>query len=237
MHPLVRPRWIVGHLLALVAVAGFVRLGIWQLDRHEERSGLREAVSAGRELPPVELDAAAEGSYRRVVALGEFDANLQTLVLRSHDGVSGYHVLTPLVVESGPAVLVDRGWIPLDMEAPAPPIGMVKAAGILWPPEGGSSIPDPLPEVVRRIDPEIQAAFAGYPMRSDYLILAPPPDPEPFPIAVDSPGIGLGPHLGYAGQWFLFALVVLVGYPLLLRKTVTRAEALRRDAGPTSGRD
>ena len=218
MHPLWRPRWIVGHLLALVAIVGFVRLGIWQLDRHEEKSDLRDAVAAGQELPPIALEEAIEGSFRRVVAVGTYDGGFQTLVLRSRSGVSGYHVLTPLVTEDGVAVLVDRGWIPLDTPAPTPPQGVVKASGVLWPAEDGSSVPDSPPEVVRRIDPEILEEFTPYPLRSDYLVGEPDPVPEQYPIAADPPAIGLGPHLGYAGQWFLFAVVVAVGYPLLLRK-------------------
>lgn len=225
VHPLLRPRWMVGHLLALIAIAGFVRLGIWQLDRHAEKSDLRAAVAEGQAFPAVELGAAAEGSFRQVVAVGEYDGSLQMLVLRSRDGVSGYHVLTPLVTDDGFAVLVDRGWIPLDLEVPAPPSGVVKAAGVLWPAEEGSSVPGRQTEVVRRIDPEIQQAFAPYRLRSDYLILAPAPDPEPFPIQADPPEIGLGPHLGYAGQWFLFAGIVLIGYPLLMRRHSRRPTA------------
>lgn len=222
MNPLLRPRWIVGHLLALVAVLGFVRLGFWQLDRYQEKSDLRDSVAEGQALPPLELDQAPEGSFRQVVAVGTYDGSLQTLVFRSRAGSSGYHVLTPLVVEDGDAVLVDRGWIPLDTEPPPPPPGVVKAAGLLWPAESGSVVPGSLPEVVRRIDPEIQQAFAPYPLRSDYLVLSPSPVPEAYPIAADVPEVSLGPHLGYAGQWFLFAGVVLIGYPLLLRRARSR---------------
>ena len=100
--------------------------------------------------------------------------------------------------------------------------------GALWPAEEGSSIPGERPAVVRRIDPEIQGAFAPYPMRTDYLILEGAADGPPIPA--DRPTIGLGPHLGYAGQWFLFAVIVVVGYPLLLRRTVTRSEGRRRAA-------
>lgn len=222
MNRLLRPRWIVGHLLAPAVIVGFILLGLWQLDRHEEKSELRDAVAAGQALPPLELADAPEGSFRRVVAVGVYDASLQTLVFRSHEGSSGYHVLTPLMVDDGSAVLVDRGWIPLDFDPPAPPPGTVKATGVLWPAQSGSSAPDSPPEVVTRIDPEIQQAFAPYRLRSDYLVLAPTPVPEVYPVATQAPEVGLGPHLGYAGQWFLFAGVVAIGYPLLLRRTILR---------------
>ena len=218
MHALLRPRWIFGHVLAAGAIVGFVALGLWQLDRHAEKLELRDAVAAGQALPPVALDEAAEGSFRRVVTVGAYDGALQTLVLRSRNGVSGYHVLTPLVTEGGLAVLVDRGWIPLDAPAPAPPEGRVEANGVLWPAEEGSSVPGSLPGVARRIDPEIVQRFAPYRLRTDYLVLAGDPVPGQFPIPTRPSAIGLGPHLGYAGQWVLFALVVAIGYPLVLRK-------------------
>jgi len=208
-----------GHVLAAGAIIGFVALGLWQLDRHAEKLGLRDAVAAGQALPPVALDEAAEGSFRRVVTVGAYDDELQTLVLRSRNSVSGYHVLTPLVMDGGFGVLVDRGWIPMDSVAHAPPEGAVEASGFLWPAEEGSSIPDSLPVVARRIDPEIVRRFAAYPLRSDYLVLDGDPAPGQYPIPTRPSAIGLGPHLGYAGQWFLFALVVAIGYPLLLRRT------------------
>jgi surfeit locus 1 family protein len=215
-----RPRWIVGHLLALLAVVGFIRLGMWQWDRHEEKVDLRDAVATGQAMPVVPIESVDDGSFRAVTASGTYDAGLSTLVLRSHQGVSGYHVLTPLVTD-GAAVLVDRGWIPLDAEPPPPPVGEVTVEGALWPAEEGSSIPDEWPAVVRRIDPEIQAAFAPYDLRSDYLVLS--GGGGSMPVLADPPGIGLGPHLGYAGQWFLFAVIVLIGYPFLLRRVILRS--------------
>lgn len=230
MNGLLRPRWIVGHLVAAAAIVGFVMLGLWQLDRHADKTALRDAVEAGQALPPLDLADAPEGSFRRVVAVGVYDASLQALVFRSHEGSSGYHVLTPLVVDDGSAVLVDRGWIPLDFDPPAPPTGMVKAAGVLWPAQAGSSTPDALPDVVTRIDPELQQAFASYRLRSDYLVLAPAPMPASYPIEAAAPDIGLGPHLGYAGQWFLFAGVVAIGYPLLLRRNLRRERSAPKAA-------
>ncbi len=63
------------------------------------------------------------------------------------------------------------------------------------------------------------AAFAPYDVRSEYLILTfQEPDFDPRILAPQVGEVSLGPHLGYAGQWFLFAAVVLVGYPVLLRR-------------------
>jgi cytochrome oxidase assembly protein ShyY1 len=216
---LLHPRWLVGHALAIVTVVGFVNLGFWQLRRLDEKVALRDAVAAAQAMDPIPIDEAPGGSYRRVTASGAFDASLQTKVIRSQAGVSGYHVLTPFVLADGSGVLVDRGWIPLDVEPPAPFAGSTRIEGTLWPAQEGSGIPESLTPAVRRIDPEIQQAFADYDLIDEYLLLTGYVYEESeFPVLPEEPEISLGPHLGYAMQWFIFTAVVLVGYPLLLRR-------------------
>jgi cytochrome oxidase assembly protein ShyY1 len=91
----------------------------------------------------------------------------------------------------------------------------------MWPAEEGSAIPDALLPAVRRIDPEIPAAFAGYEFLGEYLLLTGDQDEAAdMPVLPEPPQVSLGPHLGYAAQWFLFALVVLLGYPALLRRNL-----------------
>jgi surfeit locus 1 family protein len=223
---LLRPRWIAGHLLALVTIVAFVNLGLWQLRRHDEKSDLRQMVAEAQSTAPVPITQAPAGSYRQVMATGAYDPTLQTKVLRSQGGISGYHVLTPFLLDDGTAVLVDRGWIPLDALVPEPHPVLQSITGTLWPAEEGSSIPDSLTPAVRRIDPEIPATFAAYRFRDEYLVLS----GSEFTTAVEpvlptAPEVSLGPHFGYAVQWFVFATVVVVGYPLLLRRTLRRTPA------------
>jgi surfeit locus 1 family protein len=226
---LLTPRWIAGHLLALVAVVAFVNFGFWQLRRHDEKRDLRSAVEENLALPEVDLSAVEpEGAlYRRVTAAGVFDRTSEALVLRSRNGVSGYHVLTPLVLEGGGGVLVDRGWVPPEVddpqaaEAPAP-TGRVIVGGVLWP-SGTGEVPDTLPAVVKRIDSAAFDRATDYPIIGPYLVLgSQQPPPGDLPVPAGTPEISLGRHLGYAGQWFLFAVVVMVGYPILLRRTIAR---------------
>ena len=55
------------------------------------------------------------------------------------------------------------------------------------------------------------------PPSSDQLRAVPRPEPD------------LGPHLGYAGQWFLFALVFALGYPFMLRRQARTYEERDRE--------
>ena len=137
-------------LFAVVTIVAFVNLGFWQLRRHDEKVQLRDAVAAAQAMDPIPILEAPAGSYRRVTASGTFDGSLQTRVLRSQAGVSGYHVLTPFLLGDGTAVLVDRGWISLDAEMPQPFGRVTEIEGTLWPAEEGSGIPAALTPAVRR---------------------------------------------------------------------------------------
>lgn len=233
MNRLLTPRWIAGHLLALVGVVAFVFFGFWQLDRHHQKQEIKAGVEAAADMPPLELPG-SEGEdllYRSVVAQGEYDTGTEVLVFRSFDGVSGYHVLTPLRMADGTAIVVDRGWVPLEYDTPPvrparPMEGSLQVTGQAWPAAPGD-IPDALPPVMKRIDPAVIDAFTPYPVMEPFLLLQAqsPPMPGDLPLIADPPTVSLGPHLGYAGQWFLFALVVLIGYPALLRKTLRSPKA------------
>jgi len=222
--PLLRSRWLVAHVVALIAVIAFVMLGFWQLRRLDERRTFNNAVSVALEAEPIPIAGAPAEGYVRVTVAGTFDTSVETLTLRSFEGTSGYHVLTPLVLGDGTGVLVDRGWVPISYDTPpvggpaAAPTGEVLVTGILWPAEH-QAIPETLPGTLRAIAPEVVGAFTPYPMRDSYLVLqTADPAPSELPIPPAPPELSDGPHLGYAVQWFLFAGVVIVGYPILLRR-------------------
>ena len=134
-------RWVL--LIAFVAVLGvaFVSLGNWQLDRLAQRKE-RNATTIANEQKPMQPyeqvfthPITDSDQWQRVEARGTFDADHQFVVrYRSNGGVDGYEVVTPLRTASG-AVLVDRGFIPLERGtripsvAPAPPAGEVTVVG------------------------------------------------------------------------------------------------------------
>lgn len=105
---------IVSAALALL----FVRLGLWQLERHREASARAEGRRARLHRPAVDLPAGALPPaesllWRRVVLRGRLDHGA-TVVLRGRgfQGTPGVHVAAPLVRPAGPDVLVVRGWMP-----------------------------------------------------------------------------------------------------------------------------
>lgn len=227
-------------VLALVTV--FVRLGLWQLDRREERA-IENLVMAGRMAEaPVEimvaLSAAGEDlaglEYRRVSATGSYRPDLEKLIRNRTNrfGTAGFHLLTPLELGDGSLIIVNRGWIPLDADTvPSryPPVtGQVTLTGFVRPSEvrhaTGTIEPSGSLDVFNRIDLERIGEEFDQPIRPVWIQL-PPEDGREIPQPLEVPDTAdPGPHLSYAVQWFSFALIAMVGFGVAL----SRADKPRR---------
>jgi surfeit locus 1 family protein len=220
------PAWAV--LLTGVALAAFVGLGYWQLGRAREKQALFEAFMAAGEdtVDASDLPFEQLARYQRIRLHGSYDSTRQVLLdnMPSVSGQPGYRVLTPFERSDGRGwVIVDRGWLPLGAtreDLPELTVGMRDrdVTGTL----------DQLPVPGLRVGP---AATPGapewprvmlFPTESD-LESALGIDVESRIVLLDAgapdgyerkwrPSIGFGPerHLGYAIQWFAFALVATV---------------------------
>ncbi len=240
--------WIVGHLIALTAAVGFVLLGLWQLQRHDERRAFDVLIGERIESPAVPLsDLLDEGlppanlEYRRTLVDGTYLVDDEVILqARSLNGRSGHEVLTPLVLDDGTAVVVDRGWVPIDVDGPpvvgaVPPVGVVEVTGFIRLPQVRSGLgpidpPDGRLERISRVDIERLASQTGAPLQPFWIQLATqiPPQTGEFPLVIDAPVPGGGPpHLSYAVQWFAFAAIVMVAYPVLIMRTAGRGEGQR----------
>lgn len=98
-----------------VVCALFVHLGQWQLHRAEWRQAEWDAFARGADRA-VALGSRGTASiprFQRVRVSGRFDPTRQFLLdNRTQDDQAGYEVLTPLLLDSGRVLLVDRGWVP-----------------------------------------------------------------------------------------------------------------------------
>jgi len=230
---LLSPRWIVAHVVVVAIAALFVSLGFWQLRRLDERRAFNALVEQ-RLAAPQEPLARVLGqppddlAYRRVSVTGSYLPSEEVLLSpRSRNGMPGHDVLTPLVTDTGTAVLVDRGWVPFELSTPpvagaAPPAGQVTVTGFLLPGRPttrfGPVNADRL-EFVGEADVARLAHQVSEPLAPAYLVLAEQTPAQPdLPRPSLPPVLDEGSHLAYAGQWFLFALVGLVGYPALVRR-------------------
>jgi surfeit locus 1 family protein len=238
------PRWILGHLLVVLLVIAMVNLGSWQLERRDEKRDRNEQITSRQDQPvaPVgELMApdTSEGDvdelvYRPVTATGTYLTDQQVVVRnRSYDGAPGEWVLTPLLLDDGTAVVVSRGWQPIETDAAAAdaPSREVTVEGYVQATqERGSFGPtDPAEgslETLARVDVQRLQQQVDEPLLSGWvqLVEQDPAQPEDLPVAVPLPELDEGPHLGYAGQWFLFCVVAVVGWIAIVRRTARDRE-------------
>lgn len=110
---------------AVLAFAGFVALGTWQLQRLQWKLALIERVEQRVHAAPVptpdperwpQVSAEAD-EYRHVRLTGTFLYELTTKVQASTGLGAGYWLLTPLRSAEGYVVLVNRGFIPAQAAA------------------------------------------------------------------------------------------------------------------------
>jgi cytochrome oxidase assembly protein ShyY1 len=235
-----------------VLATAFVLLGRWQLSRLDERQADNAQVAATRDAAPVPIDElAAPGepldpalTWRRATATGRYDADGAVLVRnRPYQGANGLLVVVPLVTPGGDALLVNRGWIPAAAtatgrpEVPAPPAGEVTVEVRLHPAERPRPAQDLPAGQVLSIDTASIAADLDLALYGGYGdLVQEAPDADPAPALPEPPAIDEGPHLGYAIQWFCFALIALVGYVILLTRGPPQRDPLpARPTAPAGG--
>jgi surfeit locus 1 family protein len=235
------PAW--GVILAVLATGAFLALGNWQLGRAREKQALLAEFEAGGRAT---IDADGRnlgglGRYQRVRIGGSYDATRQLLLDNMPspvDGRPGFRVLTPLRRADGRGwVLVDRGWVPL-----GPTREDLPDVAVGGEPRRVSGVLDVLPVPGLRAGP---AAVPGdsrwprvmlFPTAADVesalgtavearIVLLDDADPDGFERKW-RPALGFGPerHLGYAVQWFAFALVAAVLFIALNLRRVNADE-------------
>lgn len=219
--------------------------GLWQINRHRERSERNDVIAERTALAPVPISDVAPPSrspqvgdaeqFRRVVVRGEYQIDDEVLVRnRTLDGSPGYWVLTPLLTEQGWAVAVNRGWIASgfdpDSERPGtePPRGDVVVTGWVQPSRRaeGFQREDPADGVLTSLArPNVERLAQQLPYELSPVVVRQEADPsrpsDQLPVPLSLPPLDGGPHASYAVQWFVFSTIALVGYPLVLRRVAS----------------
>lgn len=252
LNRLISHRWWKTSLLVIAAVIVMIRLGLWQLDRLDQRRAFNARVE--EQLAQSALEISEENlradlynmEYREAIVLGEYDHDRQ-VVLRNQDwqGRLGVHLLTPLIVQgSDRAIMVNRGWIPYeDFEAGKlskfDESGLVEVNGVIRRSQTKPRIGGRADQIPAEGEPPLQAwnwinvgGIAGqlpYELLPVYLQGSPEPSRDQMPYRTQLElDLSEGSHLGYAFQWFTFALILAIGYPIY----VSREE--KRLSTPTS---
>jgi cytochrome oxidase assembly protein ShyY1 len=244
-------RWLGLLAVAVLVAASCLLLGRWQLHRYESKHERNAQVTANTHAPaarPGQLLRVGHGPadkdlWRRVRTLGRYDPDHTLLVRnRPYEGEVGFHVLVPLRTSAGPALLVDRGWVAAGENAtvvptvPRVPPGEVAVTVRVRASEPPSTTGTPPRGQVTRIDVSEIRKELPYPAYGGYgELIREQPRPRSAPALLPLPDLNTGPHLAYAVQWVLFALMALGGYVVLARREAADRRAVVEGRAPVVG--
>ncbi len=233
---------MAAHIVVIVVVVVFVNLGFWQLRRLEERRTTNAVGESRFESEPTSLEdliiAAGDDidslEFRRVQLTGEYQPEHEVLIRSQvHQGVAGFHVITPLLTEDGRAVLVNRGWVPLGLDQvpvaeALPPEGQVTVEGWVRPTQHRPALGPEDPgegrlERMSRVDIDRIGDQVPFDLEPVYVVLL-GDQMEGQPLVTAAPSFDdEGSHLAYAIQWFGFTLIGIFGYLAVIRRTGRRS--------------
>jgi len=225
---LLRPGWLA---LALVIVAFtylcFMVLAPWQLGKNTRTSRQNHQIETSLHTPPVPLktllpqqdSSAPAEQWRQVSATGHYLAKVQVVArLRAIEGDQAFEVLAPFVVDDGPTVLVDRGYVRPEPGShvppiPRPPDQTVTITARLRDSEPTMPDKDPFTrdgfQQVYSINTGQVSALTGIPLAGSYLQLV---EDQPGGLGVlGIPHLDAGPFLSYGIQWISFGILAPIG--------------------------
>ncbi|MFV2198263.1 SURF1 family protein [Nocardiopsis sp. LOL_012] len=247
--PLLSPRWLGLHLMALLVVTVCSAGTYWQFVSAFEPE--REVITNPAEdladarpldtlLEPGEYMHPGSFANTAVEVSGTYDTGAQLLVPRLQDGVRGFDVVLPLVTADGSAVAVNRGWTETPGDVAEAPEGQVTVSGWLLPPDGADGVVpvETSGGQVERIAASVLVNEWDYPLYEGYVTLpeqdpatgslAPVPPPEPpTEITVN------WRSASYTVQWAMFGVSAVAFWILLVRRELrdARSEGSGRDTG------
>ncbi|WP_345750036.1 SURF1 family cytochrome oxidase biogenesis protein [Microbacterium rhizophilus] len=245
-------RWGVYALIAVLFAIACGFLSHWQFSRNEERATMLALVAANYDADPLPVEDVLDRGFapgdewHPVLLTGRYLADDQLLVRnRAQGGTSAFEVLVPFELADGRIVVIDRGWVAPGEDAvpddvPAAPDGEVTVIARLRPgeplPSSGRSAPNGqlptihLPSVAERTGPQTETAFYG-------LMVTEDPAPAARPSELAAPTDDPGPHLSYAIQWILFAIMGFVFIAYMIRTEIRARREDAQVADPDSGDD
>ncbi|BDI22711.1 SURF1 family protein [Herbiconiux sp. L3-i23] len=226
-------RWARYLGLAIVFAIACGLLSWWQLARREEKVVENARVAANYDAAPIPLDEALprldsyepDDEWLPVEVTGVYE---EQLLVRNRPlgGKAGFELLAPLRTADGSVFVVDRGWLPVGSDVTAPetipaaPSGEVTVIARLKP--GEPSLPGGTSEagVLASIQLEEVARILDEPVYTEAYGLVASEDPAvaEMPIASIRPEPDEGPHLSYAFQWVIFAIIGFAGLGFAIRQ-------------------
>ncbi|MBL7480907.1 SURF1 family protein [Legionella bononiensis] len=216
------PNWLM-IVLTLSFIFIFIRLGLWQIQRADEKVTMIAAEESLAKQEPIlwRGEQPLPKQYQRIKVRGTYLPNILLLDNQHHQHQFGYDAVSPLQLSDGSVVLVDRGWVQgestrrsfPDIQIPQ---GIIELQGSAYFPgkkqwvlgpgiekkEGGITILEILD--AKLVSQLLQKKVYPFIIRLDKQ--------DAYGFVREWAIVSMPPqrHLAYALQWFAMALVIFI---------------------------
>ena len=188
------------------------RLAAWQFDRAEQKAALERSARESLAAAPSVLGGETPlRPYLRAEAAGAYLPQKEIRIdNRVRDKIAGMHIITPLLLDDGAVVAVNRGFVARGAFPPPPPKGRVTVRGVLQKDGADAFTLSSQTEsgaLWQNLDLQKYAAVSGLPLLS--LALFAEDAPAPAPVRTDFQSAR---SIGYAWQWLSFGALAFIFY-------------------------
>lgn len=223
---------------AIVIMLATARLAAWQFDRAAQKAALENAARAGLAAAPVQIGGDAElRPYLRAVARGVYLPEREILIdNRVRQKIAGVHVITPLLLEGGGVIAVNRGWAQKNTAPPPPPSGQNAVRGVLQKDGANAYTLSEKTEsgnVWQNLDLQKYAANTGLPLLTLVLFAE---NAGALPAAKVRVDFKSARSTGYAWQWISLCVLTFAFYLILGFKRRASAPFSRAAKNKTAAR-
>lgn len=225
-----KPSWL-GTLIVAICIPLFIKLGFWQYHKAMLKQEIQaKSTQYSTRLPDLTdyLHDPLQLKYRKVAVHGTFETQYQFLLDNQvENGRAGFHVVTPFRIAGAEKyVLVNRGWIAGFAEhhkLPTfeTPTLKMEIVGMVWQPSGkiftlererNVAVKKEWSPVWQHLDMKKFQAESSLPVLPVIIKMDPISPQGGFVRNWQVPAERIVTHLGYAYQWFGFALATLLIY-------------------------
>lgn len=225
---------LIGAVVTLICIPLFIKFGFWQYNKAQQKQAIQSAylnAETSNALPyPTNISSSTDDlsawQYKKVKLTGHYETKYQFLLdNKVEQNQAGYHVITPFKIDqSQQYVLINRGWIAGNAdrsELPAfeTPKETVSLEGLVWIPskkiftlENASNTPSPKNWQAVWQNMELEKYQQSVPFSVSPLAIKLDKGQQPggFLRNWQVPAERITTHIGYAYQWFGFAVATLL---------------------------
>lgn len=202
-------RYLFPLIIGVLGCSILIWLGLWQLDRLDQKEAMLADIQASIDAPAVPLPAVVDPlmKYQPVTVSGTTTGDEIDILSGSKEQGGGYQIVSRFITDDGRAIMLDRGFIPQESRhLTRGPTRLVVQGNLHWPDEKSSSTPAPnmdeniwfardVPAMAQVLNTDPVLVVASF-VQGDAQGV------EPIPVAIE--GIPNN-HLSYAVQWFMIA--------------------------------